>query len=39
MMNAIKREKQIKAGKRARKLKYIEAMNPEWKDLTPELLG
>jgi putative endonuclease len=39
MMNAIRREKQIKAGNRARKVKYIETMNPEWKDLTPELGG
>ncbi len=27
------REKQIKAGSRAKKIKLIEAMNPEWKDL------
>ncbi len=31
---AIAREKQIKAGSRARKVKLIEAMNPEWKDLS-----
>lgn len=30
---AIAREKQIKAGSRAKKLKLIEEMNPEWKDL------
>ncbi len=27
------REKQLKAGSRAKKVKLIEAMNPEWKDL------
>jgi len=30
---AISREKQIKAGSRAKKLKLIEAVNPEWNDL------
>jgi putative endonuclease len=30
---AILREKQIKAGSRAKKLGLIEAMNPEWNDL------
>jgi predicted GIY-YIG superfamily endonuclease len=30
---AILREKQIKAGSRARKLALIEALNPEWDDL------
>ena len=33
MVNAISREKQIKGGSRADKLKLIERMNPEWKDL------
>ncbi len=33
MNSAIAREKQIKAGSRRAKLKLIEAMNPEWKDL------
>lgn len=28
------REKQIKAGSRAKKLKLIEAMNPKWEDLS-----
>ena len=32
--NAIDREKQIKAGSRARKITLIEAMNPEWNDLS-----
>jgi len=31
--DAIAREKQIKAGSRAKKLKLIESMNPEWDDL------
>jgi len=30
---AIWREKQIKAGSRARKIALIDAMNPEWRDL------
>ena len=30
---AITREKQIKAGSRAKKLRLIESMNPEWNDL------
>ena len=33
---AITREKQIKAGSRADKIRLIEAMNPEWKDLAEE---
>lgn len=37
MMKAIEREKQIKAGSRGKKLKLIEGMNPEWKDLFGEL--
>jgi len=35
---AIAREKQIKAGSRAKKLKLIEGMNPEWKDLGEALI-
>jgi putative endonuclease len=34
---AITREKQIKAGSRAKKLALIEALNPNWKDLYEEL--
>jgi putative endonuclease len=30
---AIKREKQIKAGSRKRKIEFIHKFNPEWKDL------
>ena len=33
MVDAIAREKQIKAGNRAKKLKLIETLNPEWNDL------
>ncbi len=38
MIDAITREKQIKAGSRAKKQALIEALNPEWKDLF-ETLG
>jgi len=31
------REKQIKAGSRAKKIALIEAMNPEWRDLYYDL--
>jgi putative endonuclease len=37
MEAAIMREKQIKAGSRAKKLALIEAMNPEWRDLFEEI--
>lgn len=33
MMSAIGREKQIKAGSRAKKLQLIDSMNPRWLDL------
>jgi len=33
MVEAITREKQIKAGSRRKKLELIETLNPEWKDL------
>jgi putative endonuclease len=39
MTAAIPREKQIKAGSRARKLALIEAVNPGWLDLWSEILG
>jgi predicted GIY-YIG superfamily endonuclease len=32
MIDAITREKQIKAGSRAKKLALIEALNPDWSD-------
>jgi len=35
---AIEREKQIKAGSRAKKLALIEGMNPDWEDLFDTLL-
>ena len=38
MLEAIRREKQLKAGSRAKKLALIEANNPDWRDLYPELL-
>ncbi|WP_422060631.1 GIY-YIG nuclease family protein [Sphingopyxis sp.] len=39
MVSAITREKQIKAGSRAKKLALIEVANPPWRDLFPELTG
>jgi len=35
--NAILREKQIKAGSRAKKIKLITGMNEDWKDLYGDL--
>ena len=35
--SALEREKQIKAGSRAKKIKLIENLNPTWKDLYDEL--
>jgi putative endonuclease len=37
MMDAIAREKQIKAGSRTKKLALIEELNLEWKDLYESL--
>ncbi len=37
MMDAIAREKQIKAGSRNKKLALIEGLNPDWRDLYEEL--
>jgi predicted GIY-YIG superfamily endonuclease len=37
MIEAITREKQIKAGSRAKKLALIEGLNPDWKDLYESL--
>jgi len=39
MVNAIEREKQIKAGSRKKKLELIEKENPNWRDLYDDLLG
>ena len=38
MANAISREKQLKAGSRAKKVALIEDLNPTWSDLYPGLL-
>jgi putative endonuclease len=38
MYEAITREKQIKAGSRAKKLALIESLNPNWKDLYETLI-
>lgn len=35
--SAIQREKQLKAGSRAKKVALIEERNPDWKDLFPEI--
>ena len=37
MESAILREKQIKAGSRAKKLAQIEALNPDWLDLFEQI--
>ena len=37
IVHAIVSEKQIKAGSRAKKIRMIEAMNPEWRDLYPDI--
>jgi putative endonuclease len=37
MYQAISREKQIKAGSRKAKIRLIESVNPEWRDLYPEI--
>ena len=37
MESAILREKQLKGGSRAKKLRLIETMNPDWKDLFAQL--
>ena len=38
MESAIMREKQIKAGSRARKIALIEALNPAWRDLFEDIV-
>ena len=37
IITAREREKQLKAGNRARKIKLIERVNPEWRDLYEEV--
>ncbi len=39
MEDAIPREKQLKGGSRAKKIALIEAGNPRWADLYPDILG
>src|SRR5262249_25445989 len=38
MVEAITREKQIKAGSRKKKLELIETLNPEWNDLYESII-
>jgi len=38
MIDAITREKQIKAGSKAKKIALVESLNPEWKDLYETLI-
>ena len=38
MLDAITREKQLKAGSRAKKIALIESVNPNWIDLYPSVL-
>ena len=38
IMDAIQREKQIKAGNRKKKIALIESLNPQWNDLSKDLL-
>ncbi len=37
MYQAITREKKIKAGSRSAKVELIERINPDWRDLYPEI--
>jgi putative endonuclease len=37
MYDAITREKQLKGGSRKQKIDLIETMNPEWRDLYPNI--
>jgi len=38
MREAIEREKKIKAGSRKGKERLIESINPEWRDLYPDII-
>ena len=38
IVEAINREKQIKAGSRAKKIRLIQSMNPNWEDLSDNFL-
>ena len=37
--SVLQREKEIKGWRREKKIKLIESMNPEWKDLSEEFLS
>jgi putative endonuclease len=37
-ITAISREKQLKKWSRGKKMKLIESLNPEWKDLYEEII-
>lgn len=37
--DAIRREKQLKAGSRAKKEALVNSMNPEWRDLYPDIIN
>ena len=37
--SALEREKQLKGWRRSKKNALIETMNPQWRDLYPDLLG
>ena len=39
MQSAIMREKQLKKGSRQRKIDLIVEMNPQWRDLYPEIVS
>jgi len=39
MESAIQREKRIKGWKRSWKLRLVESMNPEWRDLYEDIAG
>ena len=38
VLNAIQREKQIKAGSRKKKIELINSMNPGWNDLYEQII-
>ena len=37
--SALRREKQVKGWMRSKKISLIEALNPQWRDLSEDLLG
>jgi predicted GIY-YIG superfamily endonuclease len=36
MVDAIREEKRLKGGSRAKKIALIESLNPNWEELTPD---